>query len=153
MKHSLEQVFQQSKLDDYAITLDGDGYESRMVYGIKIVRDNETKAIQLLNTMVGGDYYKELTHNQLEVFLDKGWRIGVYVVALSNYRSKLILIEQKIHRVMNGNKSEKQIKSLKGQRTRIMNQYTEINQKFNQLNLNQNGNEVNNNNKEEADNL
>lgn len=149
MKHSLEEVFQQSKLDDYAITLDGDGYESRMVYGIKIVRDNETKAIQLLNTMVGGDYYKELADNQVQVFLEKGWRVGVYVVALSNYRSKLILIEQKIHRVMNGSKSEKQINSLKGQRTRIMNQYTEINQKFNQLNLNQNGN----NNEEEADNL
>lgn len=136
MKYSLEEIFQQSKLDDYAIALDGDGYESQMVYGIKIVRDNETKEIQLLNTMVGGDYYKLLTKDQVKVFLEKGWRIGVYVVALSNYRSKLILIEQKIHKVMNGNKSEKQIKALQNQRTRIMNQYSEINQKFNQLNSN-----------------
>jgi len=136
MKYSLEEIFQQSKLDDYAIALDGDGYESRMVYGIKIVRDNETKDIQLLNTMVGGDYYKVIPQDQVKVFLEKGWRNGVYVVALSNYRSKLILIEQKIHKVMNGNKSEKQIKALQSQRTRIMNQYSEINQKFNQLNSN-----------------
>ncbi len=136
MKYSLEEIFQQSKLDDYAIALDGDGYESRMVYGIKIVRDNETKDIQLLNTMVGGDYYKVVPQDQVKVFLEKGWRNGVYVVALSNYRSKLILIEQKIHKVMNGNKSEKQIKALQSQRTRIMNQYREINQKFNQLNSN-----------------
>lgn len=136
MKYSLEEIFQQSKLDDYAIALDGDGYESRMVYGIKIVRDNETKDIQLLNTMVGGDYYKVVPQDQVKVFLEKGWRNGVYVVALSNYRSKLILIEQKIHKVMNGNKSEKQIKALQSQRTRIMNQYSEINQKFNQLNSN-----------------
>ena len=136
MKYSLEEIFQQSKLDDYAIALDGDGYESRMVYGIKSVRDNETKDIQLLNTMVGGDYYKVVPQDQVKVFLEKGWRNGVYVVALSNYRSKLILIEQKIHKVMNGNKSEKQIKALQSQRTRIMNQYSEINQKFNQLNSN-----------------
>ena len=136
MKYSLEEIFQQSKIDDYAIALDGDGYESRMVYGIKIVRDNETKEIQLLNTMVGGDYYKVVPKDQVKVFLEKGWRNGVYVVALSNYRSKLILIEQKIHKVMNGNKSEKQIKAMQSQRTRIMNQYSEINQKFNQLNSN-----------------
>ena len=139
MKYSLEDVFQQSLNDDYAISLNGDGYQSKLVYGIKIVRDNMSKEIQLLNTMAGGDYYKPLTTEQENLFKEKGWRNGVYVLALSNYRTKLLLIEQRIQKHMNGNKSSKQIALLKSQRTRVMNQYSEINQKFNQLKSNNYG--------------
>ena len=42
MKYNLEDIFNQAKEDDYAISLDGDGYESRMVYGAKIVKDTQT---------------------------------------------------------------------------------------------------------------
>jgi len=139
MKYSLEDVFQQSLKDDYAISLNGDGYKSKLVYGIKIVRDDVSKEIQLLNTMAGGDYYKPLTIEQENLFKEKGWRNGVYVLALSNYRTKLLLIEQRIQKHMNGNKSSKQISLLKSQRTRVMNQYSEINQKFNKLKSNNYG--------------
>lgn len=139
MKYSLEDVFQQSLKDDYAISLNGVGYKSKLVYGIKIVRDEVSEEIQLLNTMAGGDYYKPLTIEQENLFREKGWRNGVYVLALSNYRTKLLLIEQRIQKHMNGNKSSKQISLLKSQRTRVMNQYSEINQKFNQLKSNNYG--------------
>ena len=72
MKYSLEDVFQQSLKDDYAISLNGDGYKSKLVYGIKIVRDDVSKEIQLLNTMAGGDYYKPLTIGQENLFKEKG---------------------------------------------------------------------------------
>jgi hypothetical protein len=135
MKYSLEDIWVQAVEDAYAVTLDGSGYQSRMVYGLKIVKDDETNEIQLINATRGGDYYREVNAEELKVFLEKGWRYGVYVLSLSNYRLKLDLIEQKIHKEMNSRKSKKQIDILKGSRKRVMNKYSEINYKLNQLKL------------------
>ncbi len=135
MKYSLEDIWVQALEDTYAISLDGKGYQSRMVYGLKIVKDDETNQIELINATRGGDYYREINAEELEVFLEKGWRYGVYVLSLSNYRLKLDIIEQKIHKEMNSRKSKKQIDILKGSRKRVMNKYSEINYKLNQLKL------------------
>ena len=132
--HSLESLWEESLKDTYAISLDGSGYSARMVYGVKIVKDDETKQIQIINATRGGDYYSEINKEQLKTFLEKGWRIGVYVLSLSNYRLKLDLIEKKIQKEMNGRKSKKQIEMLKGSRQRVMTKYSEINYKLNQLN-------------------
>jgi len=132
--HSLESLWEESLKDTYAISLDGSGYSARMVYGVKIVKDDETKQIQIINATRGGDYYSEINKEQLKTFLEKGWRIGVYVLSLSNYRLKLDLIEKKIQKEMNGRKSKKQIEILKGSRQRVMTKYSEINYKLNQLN-------------------
>jgi len=149
MKYNLDDIYNQSLEDTYAIQLDGDGYESRMVYGTKIIKDKLDGSIQILNTARGGDYYSHLTTEQLNNFLEKGWRYGVFVLSLSNYRSKLDVIEQRIKEYINDKKSEKQIGILKSSRERILSKYSEINSKLNQLNY---GNKVNNN-EEEADNI
>lgn len=60
--------------------------------------------------------------------------MGVYVLSLSNYRSKLDLIEGRIKKEMNGRASVKQIGLLKSQRERILSKYSEINFKLNKLN-------------------
>ena len=150
MKYSLEDIFAQAMEDTYAISLDGDGYQSKMVYGTKIVKDKETGTIQILNTMKGGDYYISITEDELKSFTEKGWRYGVFVLSLSNYRSKLDIIEQRIKQYINDKKSEKQIGILKSSRERILNKYSEINSKLNQLNQSNYGNKVN---REEADNV
>ena len=54
--YSLEEIYQQAEDDQVAISLNGKGYESVMIYGIKIIRDNYTGQVQILNTMIGGDY-------------------------------------------------------------------------------------------------
>lgn len=148
MKYSLKDIYAQALEDGYALALDGDGYDSRMVYGTKIIKDHLNGEIQILNTARGGDYYSHLTPEQLNNFLEKGWRYGVFVLSLSNYRSKLDIIEQRIKQFINDKKSEKQILQLKASRERILAKYSEINFKLNQLNY---GNKVNNN--EEADNI
>ena len=132
--NKLEDIFNQSIKDDYAISVDGMGYEARMVYGIKIIKDLTTKNIEILNTTQGGDYYKSLNEYEIDIFLEKGWRQGVYMLSLSNYRLKLDLIEIKIHKEINGRSSIKQIKSLKTQREKILSKYTEINNKLNIIN-------------------
>lgn len=134
LKYKLEDIFNQSVKDDYAISVDGMGYEARMVYGIKIIKDLTTENIEILNTTQGGDYYKSLNEYEVDIFLEKGWRQGVYMLSLSNYRLKLDLIEIKIHKEINGRSSVKQIKTLKSQRERILSKYTEINNKLNIIN-------------------
>lgn len=133
MKYSLNDIWEQALQDSYAVTLDGDGYESRLVFGIKIIRDVESGAIEILNTMRGGDYYSPLLQDESEVFHKNGWRFGVYVVSLSNYRTKLDAIQERIREEANGRNSAKQLQSYKAYRDRILARYTEINQKLNQL--------------------
>jgi len=131
--YSLEEVYQQAEDDHVAISLDGRGYESRMIYGIKIVRDNMTKQVQILNTMIGGNYYSNITEKDYETFLKKGWRYGVYVLSLSNYRTKLDLIERRIQKELTGRKSQKQLGILKTKREQVLLKYSELNYKLNQI--------------------
>lgn len=128
---TLDEIFEQARQDSYAFPLDGDGYEARVLYGCKILRDNETGKVTLLNTQLGGDYYEALNREDIEVFQQKGWRCGVYVLSLNNYRSKLNKVEKAIQREMNGRRNPKQIQSLKSHRERLMKRYTFIKQKFN----------------------
>jgi len=129
--YTIDEVFEQALKDGYTATLNGDGYESRSIYGIKIIRDIETREITLLNTMKGGDYYMPITKDEVNIFLEKGWRIGVYVVTLSNYRIKLEQVEKKIRDEVNGKSSDKTIQELKDKRTSLLNSYTELNNKLN----------------------
>jgi len=129
--YTIDEVFEQALKDGYTATLNGDGYESRSIYGIKIIRDIETREVTLLNTMKGGDYYMPITKDEVNIFLEKGWRIGVYVVTLSNYRIKLEQVEKKIRDEVNGKSSDKTIQELKDKRTSLLNSYTELNNKLN----------------------
>lgn len=131
--YSLEEVYQQAEDDQLAISLNGKGYESVMVYGIKIIRDNYTGQVQILNTMIGGDYYSNITKKEYETFLEKGWRYGVYVLSLSNYRTKLDLIERKIQTELTGRKSKKQLGILKTKREQVLSKYSKLNYKLNQV--------------------
>jgi hypothetical protein len=133
MKYTLEDIWNQSLEDSYSAKLDADGYESRMVYGIKIVRDTESGEIEIFNTMKGGDYYQPINPQEMEVFNNNGWRYGVFVVSLSNYRTKLNAIQERIKREVNGSNSAKKLEEYKLYRESILSRYTEVNQKLNQL--------------------
>ena len=53
-------MWQEARADEYASGLDGNTYEARMVFGIKIVYDHDTESITIWNTAKGGDFYKEV---------------------------------------------------------------------------------------------
>jgi len=131
--YTLEDIMEQAMQDEYAVNLSGDGFTSKLLYGCKISKDHETKRIELLNTSKGGEWYSSVDDESLEVFLEKGWRVGVYVLSLSNYRAKLEKVEQSIKKEMNGRKNPKQIQSLKTARQNIMERYSKINFKLNQI--------------------
>jgi hypothetical protein len=136
--YTLIDVWNQAKEDCFTATLDGEGYEARILYGCKISKDNDTNMVQLQNTSRGGEWYLQLDPDEIEIFLKMGWRIGIYMLSLSNYRLKLDRIEMLIKMEVNGRKNPKQIQSLKSSRQRILEKYSKIKNQLNQLNqLNQ----------------
>ncbi len=145
MAYSIEEVFDQASNDNYAISMTGYNSESHMVYGIKIMKDTSNNEIRLLDTMRRGDHFIPLTKKEVEIFLENGWRYGVYILSLNNYRTKLDKIEQRIQKCIAEKKSSKQISIQKSSRERILKKYSEINLKLNQLNYG--------NSKEKADNI
>lgn len=130
-KYCLDDVMEQAITDEFSVNVDGDGYQARILYGCKIMQDNETKEIKILNTALGGEWYKPVDFDLLEVFLQKGWRFGVYELSLSNYRIKLNKVERSIKKEMNGRKNPKQIQSLKMSRQNILERYSKIKSKLN----------------------
>ena len=131
--YSLEEVFNQSNEDRYAARLNGVGYISNTLYGVKIIRDNITLDVEILHAQFSEGYYAELTEDQVKIFLDNGWRYGVFVVALSNYCLKLDSIENKIKDAMSRRGSKKLVQMLKDRREEVLKKYTEINNKLNKI--------------------
>jgi len=133
MSRNIQDVWTEALADQFATTLDSTGYEARIVYGCRIVKDRLTNEIELYNTGQGGDYYQKLNQEQEKVFIEKGWRYGCYVLSLSNYRRKLSKIEKMIRNEMNGKKNPKQVQSYKTSRENLLNQYAEISKKLNKI--------------------
>ena len=105
-----------------------------MLYGIKIIQDKATGLISIYNTTTGGDYYTELTENEYKVFLENGWRYGVYVLSLSNYRRKLTIVNKRIQTEIGKRRTNiKNLESLQKSKTRILNRYSTFTKKLNKI--------------------
>ena len=126
-------LLDQASKDRATISLSCGKYEAYILYSIKIVKDNITEAVQIYNTAANGDHYKIIDSDDLKVFLKKGWRYGVYVISLSNYRLKLDKIEQRIREEIAGKSNIRNIKMLKLQREDILKRFSKVNQKLNQF--------------------
>ena len=133
MCYTLKEIFNQAKSDEFSAVLDGEEFEARLLSGIRIEQNKTSLDSIIHNTTLGGDFYKEITTEEYEIFYQKGWRSGVFVLCLSNYRRKLEMIEDKIKTEVNTRKNAKHIMNLKAARERIMNSYSKINKKLNQL--------------------
>jgi hypothetical protein len=133
MGYDLQDIWRQALDDDFATDINGQGYESRLVYGVKIIRDNVTKEVQILKAMTGSEYYPKLSKDEVEVFLDKGWRYGIYSLSLASYRTKLENIKEAIKSEVNGRNRIKRLYLYKESRDGILKKYNNINNKLNQL--------------------
>ena len=132
--YSLEEVFEQAVNDDNSAPLNYPHYKAQLSWGVKIVKDNRTKEINIFNTTRGGDYYMELDKEEYKNFSDNGWIKGIYILSLSNFRRKLNTLENKIQAEINRNGSLKTITSFKESRERIMRRYTKVSNKLKELN-------------------
>jgi hypothetical protein len=131
MCNNLENVFQEARADEMAVSLDGHGYDSMMYLGCKITKDKELGDVVIQNIALGGDYYKDISREEEKVFIDKGWRYGVYSLCVNTYKAKLDTIELGIKDEMNTKQNPKRIKHLKNHRERLLKNYNNINLKLN----------------------
>jgi len=131
--YQLIDVYKQANTDEVSINVDGKGYEARLRQGIKITRERES--VQIFNT-TQGVFYKEITLQDYEMFLEYGWVIGVYMLALQNYKRKLEVIENKMRNEINSRKNDRYIKGLKKARKEILDKYRRTSKKLNKLLIN-----------------
>ena len=134
MRFKLDDIYSQAIKDEYCSVLVSPKDTSRMLYGIKIIQDKATGLISIYNTTTGGDYYTELTENEYKVFLENGWRYGVYVLSLSNYRRKLTIVNKRIQTEIGKRRTNiKNLESLQKSKTRILNRYSTFTKKLNKI--------------------
>ena len=130
--YKLEYIFNQAKSDNKSAKIIENGYQSVSLLDVKIIKDDYTHEVDLLNT--SKRYYQRLTDIELNSFKEKGWRYGVYIITLSNYRSKLNKVEKSIRDEINGKGSEKAIKQLKERRESFLLEYNKLKNKLNEQN-------------------
>tara|TARA_Y100001937_G_C7082262_1_gene313590 strand:- start:672 stop:1070 length:399 start_codon:yes stop_codon:yes gene_type:complete len=130
LRLDLDKIFDEALQDHSCVNLDWDGYEARMIYGVKIVRDMKTQEIQIFNPS-GKDYNEELTSQEYEYFKN-GWRSGVYDLVLESYIRKLDILEKKIAEEVTTKKANASINGFTKKRLSIMNKYYKITQKKNE---------------------
>ena len=130
----LKKLLKQAYNDYGTISLSCYKYEAYILYSVKIVKDNLSGEIVIYNPAKHGDHYEPLEGGEYKTFTSKGWRYGVYVISLSNYRLKLDKIEHRIKEKINGKSNGRAIKMLKLQRDDVLLRFSKVNQKLNQLN-------------------
>jgi len=129
--YTVQEVMEQALTDSQSIRVDGDGYEARISSGFKATRDKLSGQVVFKCTSRGGEWYSKLRENEIEVLLDKGWRIGVDVLSLSNIRIKLNKVEELIKREMNERRNPKHIQHLKKMRDNLIIKYNYFKSKLN----------------------
>ena len=130
MKYNLREIFSQAEDDNYSVKIDGNGYKSVILYSVKIIKDNKTDEVVIIDTSNKLYYYQMISKEDEDIFLRKGWRAGVYNLTIKKYKDKLYLIEKKIQELINERQPKKVINQLKIEREIILNKYTEINNKI-----------------------
>ena len=128
--YELNEIYNQADRDEVSIKTDCVGYEARLRQGIKITR--EGRDVHIFNT-TKGVFYEEIKQEEYEIFYEYGWVIGVYQLALVNYKRKLNVIEERIRREVNTRKNDRHVKALKKSRTKILIDYRRITKKINKL--------------------
>lgn len=120
----LEEVWNQAKWHHSSARINTAKSESRIYKGIKI--ENEEGTIKIYNTKVNGDFYREVSKEQYQFFIDNGYLKGVHNVCLFNYERSLDLLQDKIRDELGNRNNQKHYQSLKVMRENLMNKYTKI---------------------------
>ena len=135
MPFNRDEVFEQAMNDGFASVVSTPDYEAKMLYGIKITRPcriNESAVIY--NTQKGGDHYEEISSADYNLFAYGGWRYGVYVLSLSNCRTKIDKLNEAIKlEEVREPKRQKYKESILKQLDTAHTRYLKIEEKLNQI--------------------
>ena len=109
MKNNLKEIFAQAQKDNYSVKINGNGYESVILYNTKLVRDNKTQDVIALNCYNDSHYYSNMKVEDLAVSISEGWKPGCYRISLKKHINKLKVIEVKLQKEIIKDSSKKEI--------------------------------------------
>lgn len=119
----MEKIWNEAEADLFTTRLSTRESVSYIRKGIKMERRDGNTTIY--NTKFGNDFYTELTPEEYEIFMLRGWKVGCYMMSLKNCRRSLETISKKIVTEINTRKNARHYNALKEARTNIMERFTE----------------------------
>ena len=129
----LDEVFNQAREDSASVNLDGKGYETSILLGVKIAKDNGTGEIKIYDPTKSINYYIEIDQFLYKLFQSIGWKKAVLTITLDKYKDKLERIKRGINKEMNASQSQKRLNFFKESRNQILKKYYKLTIKLNQL--------------------
>ena len=130
-KERLDSIFAEATKDNSTRALHSRGYKAFMFEGIKIVKDMCSGAVIIYDPRKSGHYYSEIKEYEYDIFLEKGWRGGVYQIKIKQYEKQLDEIFQRIRHLRNNKSSIKEKEHLDNTKERICNKIYKITNKIN----------------------
>ena len=132
MNYYLDEIYQQAMEDHGTISLNGNGYESLLFMGIRIVKQKEEK-YTIEDMQKGGNYYQEVSPQEYELFKTDGWRKAIFKIALEKYQKKVDKINESIQSEVNSKRNQRSLDLYRSEKTRLLNKYYTITQKLQKL--------------------
>jgi hypothetical protein len=130
----LEDIFQEAMSDKDAVSLDMFCHESRMLYNVKISKDRSSGKIIIQDSFSSGDYYKEISEDKYIFFMDFGWKVSVYMMAINNLDKRIYKIKKHIESEANSRNNESIIKGYSSSIDSLLSMQVKIKNKLNKLN-------------------
>ncbi len=129
--YNLDELFFQAEDDYHSKPLHDKLVNSYMCYGFKIIKELNSNRVSIIDMTKGGDYYQEININEYSYFKTLGWKRAIYVLYLSNCRTKLSRLETRIQNALVNNDSVKTIRKLKASREQILRNFNKVKIKLN----------------------
>jgi hypothetical protein len=124
--YDLDGLFHQAEEDYHSKLLKQRSVISYMCYGYKIIKEVRSGKVTIIDMTSNGDFYKEISTHEYDTFKNLGWKTAIYVLYLSNCRTKLSRLEDRIKNAMVNNESIKVIRKLKDRRNQILNNFNKV---------------------------
>ena len=129
--YNLGELFFQAEDDYHSKPLHDKVVNSYMCHGFKIIKELNSNQVSIVDMTKGGDYYQEINIDEYSYFKTLGWKRAIYVLYLSNCRTKLSRLETRIQNALVNNVSVKTIRKLKASREQILRNFNKVKIKLN----------------------
>jgi len=129
--YNLGELFYQAEDDYHSKPLHDKEVKSYMCHGFKIIKELYSDKVSIIDMTKGGDYYQEINCDEYKYFKTLGWKRAIYVLYLSNCRTKLSRLETRIQHALVNNVSIKTIRKLKASREQILRNFNKVKIKLN----------------------
>jgi hypothetical protein len=120
---TLQEIFEQARRVRKAVRLRTPTSDSMIYRGIKIEKTEDR--VVIYNTRLSGDFYKEISQQEYEVFYRYGFLFGVYTICIQNYRVILNKLAVKIRNEVGNRNNQRHYNALKQYRNTVMNKFTD----------------------------